>query len=188
MLYVRGHARDYDHWRQIGLSGWGYADVLPAISGGARACMMSMAPMSGMALADRSMSPRRRRATISAARGVCQQAAARGRLSGDARFQRSRQQEGCRHVSSDGEGWAALLGGRGLSRADRRRAAKSERAHQRQRHAHHHRARRRGGRGICGGAGQAGEACLCEARSAEAPARFNRRTCCCSQALALRIS
>jgi choline dehydrogenase len=29
MLYVRGHARDYDQWRQTGLDGWGYADVLP---------------------------------------------------------------------------------------------------------------------------------------------------------------
>lgn len=29
MLYVRGHARDYDQWRQSGLTGWGYADVLP---------------------------------------------------------------------------------------------------------------------------------------------------------------
>jgi choline dehydrogenase len=29
MLYVRGHARDYDQWRQTGLTGWGYADVLP---------------------------------------------------------------------------------------------------------------------------------------------------------------
>jgi len=29
MMYVRGHARDYDHWRQTGLTGWGYADVLP---------------------------------------------------------------------------------------------------------------------------------------------------------------
>lgn len=29
MLYVRGHPRDYDHWRQMGLQGWGYADVLP---------------------------------------------------------------------------------------------------------------------------------------------------------------
>ena len=29
MLYVRGHARDYDQWRQTGLAGWGYADVLP---------------------------------------------------------------------------------------------------------------------------------------------------------------
>lgn len=29
MIYLRGHARDYDQWRQIGLHGWGYADVLP---------------------------------------------------------------------------------------------------------------------------------------------------------------
>lgn len=29
MIYIRGHARDYDHWRQMGLTGWGYADVLP---------------------------------------------------------------------------------------------------------------------------------------------------------------
>ena len=29
MVYIRGHARDYDQWRQMGLSGWGYADVLP---------------------------------------------------------------------------------------------------------------------------------------------------------------
>lgn len=29
MIYIRGHARDYDQWRQTGLTGWGYADVLP---------------------------------------------------------------------------------------------------------------------------------------------------------------
>jgi choline dehydrogenase len=29
MIYIRGHARDYDQWRQMGLAGWGYADVLP---------------------------------------------------------------------------------------------------------------------------------------------------------------
>lgn len=29
MMYIRGHARDYDQWRQMGLTGWGYADVLP---------------------------------------------------------------------------------------------------------------------------------------------------------------
>ena len=29
MLYARGHARDYDEWRQLGLKGWGYEDVLP---------------------------------------------------------------------------------------------------------------------------------------------------------------
>ena len=29
MVYVRGHAMDYDHWRDSGADGWGYADVLP---------------------------------------------------------------------------------------------------------------------------------------------------------------
>ncbi len=29
MIYIRGHARDYDTWRQLGLDGWGFADVLP---------------------------------------------------------------------------------------------------------------------------------------------------------------
>lgn len=29
MIYVRGHALDYDHWREAGAEGWGYADVLP---------------------------------------------------------------------------------------------------------------------------------------------------------------
>lgn len=29
MVYVRGHAKDYDHWAEQGADGWGYADVLP---------------------------------------------------------------------------------------------------------------------------------------------------------------
>ena len=29
MIYMRGQAQDYDHWRQLGLSGWGWNDVLP---------------------------------------------------------------------------------------------------------------------------------------------------------------
>ena len=29
MVYVRGHAKDYDHWAEQGAQGWGYADVLP---------------------------------------------------------------------------------------------------------------------------------------------------------------
>ncbi len=29
MIYMRGQAADYDHWRQLGLAGWGWDDVLP---------------------------------------------------------------------------------------------------------------------------------------------------------------
>jgi len=29
MVYVRGHARDFDHWRDAGADGWAFADVLP---------------------------------------------------------------------------------------------------------------------------------------------------------------
>ena len=29
MLYIRGHPRDYDEWRQLGAEGWSYPDVLP---------------------------------------------------------------------------------------------------------------------------------------------------------------
>jgi choline dehydrogenase-like flavoprotein len=28
MIYMRGQAADYDHWRQLGLTGWGWSDVL----------------------------------------------------------------------------------------------------------------------------------------------------------------
>ena len=30
MISMRGQAQDYDHWRQLGLAGWGWDDVLPA--------------------------------------------------------------------------------------------------------------------------------------------------------------
>ncbi len=29
MVYMRGQAGDYDHWRQLGLPGWSWSDVLP---------------------------------------------------------------------------------------------------------------------------------------------------------------
>lgn len=29
MVYMRGQAQDYDNWRQLGLTGWGWDDVLP---------------------------------------------------------------------------------------------------------------------------------------------------------------
>src|SRR5215469_9069585 len=29
LLYIRGQAADYDHWRQLGNTGWSFDDVLP---------------------------------------------------------------------------------------------------------------------------------------------------------------
>ena len=29
MISMRGQSADYDHWRQLGLTGWGWDDVLP---------------------------------------------------------------------------------------------------------------------------------------------------------------
>ena len=29
MIYVRGHAKDYDYWAESGAEGWNYASVLP---------------------------------------------------------------------------------------------------------------------------------------------------------------
>ena len=29
LLYLRGQAEDFDHWRQLGNAGWSFADVLP---------------------------------------------------------------------------------------------------------------------------------------------------------------
>src|SRR5690554_3988308 len=29
MIYLRGSAQDFDHWRDLGNEGWGYEDVLP---------------------------------------------------------------------------------------------------------------------------------------------------------------
>ena len=36
MISMRGQAADYDHWRQLGLTGWGYDDVLAAVQAARR--------------------------------------------------------------------------------------------------------------------------------------------------------
>jgi choline dehydrogenase len=36
MVYLRGHAMDYEHWRQLGNPGWGWDDVLPLFKRQAR--------------------------------------------------------------------------------------------------------------------------------------------------------
>jgi choline dehydrogenase-like flavoprotein len=33
MIYMRGQREDYDHWRQLGLEGWGWDDVRPVFRG-----------------------------------------------------------------------------------------------------------------------------------------------------------
>ena len=53
LLYVRGQPEDYDHWRDLGNPGWGFADLLP-ISRNPR--IRRAAPMFGTASAGRSRS------------------------------------------------------------------------------------------------------------------------------------
>ncbi len=31
LIYIRGQAQDFDHWRQLGNVGWGFDDVLPEV-------------------------------------------------------------------------------------------------------------------------------------------------------------
>ena len=51
MVYVRGHARDFDGWAQMGAAGWAYRDVLPyfrraeSYSGGADAYRGGQGPL-----------------------------------------------------------------------------------------------------------------------------------------------
>ncbi len=50
MISMRGQAADYDHWRQLGLTGWGWDDVLPVFrrmedfDAGASATVAATAP------------------------------------------------------------------------------------------------------------------------------------------------
>ena len=100
MIYIRGHARDYDQWRQMGLTGWGYADVLPyfkrseSLEGGGDAYHGAEGPLYvSKALPERSLLPVRR-------------GGRRGRLQADGRFQRP-STGGFRPLSADHHATAA---------------------------------------------------------------------------------
>ena len=55
MISMRGQAADYDHWRQLGLTGWGWDDVMPAfIAAGRSFSRRERASRHRRRLADRS--------------------------------------------------------------------------------------------------------------------------------------
>ena len=53
MIYMRGQAADYDGWRQMGLTGWGWDDVLPYFLEARRPCRWRRASPSGRGVAHR---------------------------------------------------------------------------------------------------------------------------------------
>ena len=111
MIYMRGQAADYDHWRQLGLSGWGWDDVLPFFkrhedhflgASDAHARRRRMADRgAARALGHSRCFPRRGRA---------------GRHQADPRFQH-RRQRGLLRVPRQPEARSALVGGARLSQA-----------------------------------------------------------------------
>ena len=111
MIYMRGQAADYDHWRQLGLAGWGWDDVLPYFKKhedhfSARARCTRV----GGEL--RIEAPRVRWDLLDAFRARRRT----GRHQIGRRFQH-RRQRGLLRVSRQPEARPALVGGRGLSQA-----------------------------------------------------------------------
>ena len=119
MIYMRGQAADYDHWRQLGLAGWGWDDVLPFFKRhednflGASASPCGRRRMAGRAAAG----------ALAAARGVSH-GGGTGRHQADRRFQH-RRQRGLLLFPRQPEARAALVGGERLSET---RAVASESA------------------------------------------------------------
>ena len=111
MIYMRGQAADYDHWRQLGLAGWGWDDVLPFFKRhedhflGASACH-------GVGGEWRVEPPRVRWPLLEAFRA----AAAQAGIKPIARFQH-RRQRGLVLFRRQPEARPAVVGGARLSRA-----------------------------------------------------------------------
>ncbi len=112
MIYMRGQAADYDHWRQLGLTGWGWNDVLPVFKQhehhflGARRASRDRRRMADRASA-RELGPRWMR---SAPRP------SNGRHQAHHRFQH-RRQRGLGALSRQPESRPALVGGARLPEA-----------------------------------------------------------------------
>ena len=143
MLYVRGHASDYDHWRQLGNEGWSYDDVLPYFKKaennerGADDFHGAGGPLNVADQAD----------PVEDQRGLPQGRRA-GRPQAHRRLQRRRAGRR-RLLPGDAEGPAALEHGQRLSAAGRRAQQEQRPRHlQRAGRAHHPRQEPRHGRAL----------------------------------------
>ena len=171
MLYVRGHASDYDHWRQLGNEGWSYNDVLPYFKKaennerGADEFHGTGGPLN---VADQVDPSKLNEAFLKAARA--------GRPQAQRRLQRRRAGRR-RLLPGDAEGQAALEHGQRLSAAGgRARPQQRRRHHQRAGRAHHLRQGPRHGRALRR-ATAATRSRAAAARSSCAAAPSTRRSC-----------
>ena len=112
MIYMRGQAADYDHWRQLGLTGWGWDDVLPVFKQHERSFP-------------------RRAASITRAGGEWRVEHPRVRWDMLDAFRAAAEQDGIRRIddfnTGDNEGSAISTSTRSSAGAGRRRAAFSSR-------------------------------------------------------------
>src|SRR5215216_6663306 len=111
MLYMRGQARDYDHWRQLGLSGWGWDDVLPFFKRHEDHCFGESAAhgAGGECRVERQRVRWDLLETFRPSGGA-------GRHRADRRFQ-YRRQRGLGLLPGDAEAWPPLVGGAWLPHA-----------------------------------------------------------------------
>ena len=105
MIYMRGQAGDYDHWRQLGLSGWGWDDVLPYFKQH-EDHFLGETDKHGAGGELRIEPPRVQWALLDAFRKAAEQAG----IKSDSRFQH-RRQRGRVRVSCQSEARAALVRG-----------------------------------------------------------------------------